>query len=121
MFDFFRDIALEMSGIDSKSAQEQREEKREEKRKNRFIFSKSAKGIVFIFGVFYLIVVWLNVSVMKQSGSFEIASLIRFAVLSICDIAAMVCLVIGKKKAEIIALVLIFLFLVGQYFSLILL
>lgn len=121
MFDFFRDIALEMSGIDSKSAQEQREEKKEEKRKNRFIFSRSVKVIVFVFGVLYLVVAGINVSIMKQSDSMEIASLIRFAVLTICDIAAMVCLVVGNKKAEIIALILILLFLVGQYFSVILL
>ena len=121
MFDFFRDIALEMSGIDSKAAKEEREEKREEKRKQRFIFSRSAKVITFVFGILYLIVAGLNIAMMKQSGTMEFVSIIRFSLLTICDIAAMVCLAIGKKKTEIAALILIFVFLIGQYFTVVLL
>lgn len=121
MFDFFRDIALEVGGIDSKAAKEERREKAENKRKERFIFSKTAKVVAFAFGVFYLLIAGLNVSMMKQTGNVDLVGIVRFSVLTICDIAAMICLAIGKKKTEIAALILIVLFIIGQYFSVILL
>lgn len=121
MFDFFKDIYYELNGIDSNSIQEERRKKREEKRKERFIFSKSAKVIVFIFGILYLIVGIINMTIMKENAAWNVVQIIRLMLLSICDIACLVCLSIGKKKTEIIALILIFVFIVVQYFTIILL
>lgn len=120
MLDFFRDIALEIGGIDSKSAKEQREEKRENKKKNRFIFSKSAKVFCFFFGIVYLFIAGLNIVQMKQTGSADLLEILRLVVLTALDIGTMVCLAIGKKKAEIVALILVVLFLVVQYYSMVL-
>ena len=53
MFDFFRDMVLELCGVDSENAEKQRKEKREAKRKDRFIFSQSVKVLVYVFGILY--------------------------------------------------------------------
>lgn len=117
MFDFFRDIILEASGIDPVAAAEVRSERKKAKKMERYIFSRGAKIIVFVFGVLYLVITWFSMKVMKDSGTLSALYLIRYIFLIACDIASLVCLAIGKKKAEVAALVLIVVFVVTQYFT----
>lgn len=117
MFDFFRDMILEASGIDSKAAAEERKERKEAAKKERFIFSKGAKVIVYVMGAIYLAVAWIGMAAMIQAGTMDAFRIIRFIFLVGCDIASIICLAIGKKKTEIAALILIILFVVSQYFS----
>lgn len=120
MFDFFRDMALELCGVNSKDAEQQRKEKQEAKRKDRFIFSQSVKVLVYIFGVLYLIVGATTISLAKVNGALNALMILRFIVLTLLDVSSLVCLATGKKKAEIGALVLIALFLLMQYFTMVL-
>lgn len=117
MFDFFRDIALELSGVDSKGAEQQRKDKLDEKRKDRFIFSKGAKVLVYIFGVLYLVAGATTISLAKTSGALNALMILRFIALTLLDVSSVVCLAIGKKKTEIVALILIVLFVLIQYFT----
>lgn len=121
MFDFFRDVILEASGIDSDAAAEERNAKREARKKDRFIFSVGAKVMAFILGIIYLIIAWFGIAAGAKSGSLDAFKIIRFVFLSGCDIACLVCLAVGKKKTEIAALILMILFVVGQYFTTLLL
>ena len=117
MFDFFRDIALELSGVDSKDAERQRKEKQEEKRKDRFIFSHGVKVLVYIFGVLYLITGATAITVAKTNGALNALMILRFIALTLLDVSSVVCLATGKKKAEIVALILIVMFVLIQYFT----
>ena len=114
MFDFFRDMALEARGLDSEAAEKERKEKREQKRKDRFVFSGSAKGIVFFFGILYFVVGGFQMSVIKGQENI-LFPVLKFLFLSAVDIAALVCLLLRKKKAEIAALVLVIIFFVVMY------
>lgn len=124
MFDFLRDIVLEAQGIDSIAAAKERSERREVKKalekKERFIFSKAVKVLVYIFGILYLIITGFGLLAMKEAGVLSIYHLFRSIFLVGCDITAIVCLAIGKKKAEIVALILILVFLITLYFTMLL-
>lgn len=111
MFDFFQDIILEASGIDSDKVRKEREEK---KCKDRFIFSGSAKRIVFFLGILYLVVGGFQMSVLKGQENI-LFPVLKFIFLSALDIAALVCLLLRKKKAEVVALVLAIIFFVVMY------
>ena len=115
MFDFFKDVYLEARGIDSDVAKAERDARLEEKKKSRFIFSKGGKLIVFAFGIFYLIVSALNISVLKSTGALTAGKILQIIFLSGCDIACLVCLLVGKKKTEIAALILVIVFVVAFY------
>lgn len=117
MFDFFRDMALELCGVDSENAEKQRKEKREAKRKDRFIFSQSVKVLVYVFGILYLIVGGFTISVAKTNGALNALMILRFVALTLLDVSSIVCLATGKKKAEIVALILIIFFVLIQYFT----
>ena len=114
MFDFFRDIALEASGIDSEAAEKERMKKKKIKRDNRFIFSKSVKIIVFIFGILYLILGAMSMATIGQQTN-VVFKIVKFVFLSAVDISALVCLLTRKKKAEIAALVLVIIFMIVMY------
>ena len=123
MFDFFKDMALELSGTDSDLVREKEKEKLEERRKTKFIFSKTTKVVVYVLGVLYLIMGGFGIYVSLQVGKsaqdvtagLSILQCVKYGFLSLIDIAAMGCLFSGKRKAEIAALVLIVAFVVLMY------
>lgn len=121
MFDFFRDIYLELNGVDSDAAEKERQAKKEQKRKERFIFSGSAKVVAFILGILYLLLAGSSLSLLIESGSLDVFKIIRYVFLILCDIAALVCLAIKKKKTELAALIVMIIFILVQYFTMILL
>lgn len=117
MFDFFKEIYLEAKGVDVKALNDEKKREREEKKKNKLIFSTSTKIIIYVFGILYLFVAGVSIVLLKESGSLDLYNVIRFIFISLCDIAALICLAVGKKKTEIAALILIVLFMITQYFS----
>jgi|GEM_PF-6854192 len=120
MFDFFRDIKNEMSGIDVEVAAEERKEKIEKKKQSYFIFSTKMKIIIFTMAVIYLIFSGINIAVvLKLNGEFYL--LIKYIFLAALAIGICICLIIKKKNSEIMAIIGIFLFIVLNYFSLFLL
>ena len=119
MFDFFKDLYYELNGIDSNAVAEERKNKLIEKRKNRFIFSTKAKIIVVVFGILYLVIMGLNVAGLKETGGLSVGFVLRTLLLVAVDISCLVCLLIGKKKMEIAALILIIVFVITQYLTII--
>lgn len=109
MFDFFRDLYLEKSGLDLEKVNEERKKKAEEERKNRYIFSAKAKRIIIIFGMLYLIISFVGMFLLVRSGNIGVMFL-KFIVLSTIDICGIVNLFINKNKNEIVALVCLILF-----------
>ena len=120
VFDFFRDMALELSGVDSEKAEREREEKRKIKKKNQFIFSAKSKIIIYAFGILYLVIGGINMTHLR--GQERIAALIlKFVFLSAVDIAGLICLTMRKRKTEIAALILIIIFVIVMYITTLLL
>lgn len=117
MFDFLKDIILEVNGIDSEAVKEEEKIAQEKKKKDRFIFSKKMKIFIFIFGIIYLLLAGFNIATIKAVGGLNLYIGMRFIVLILMDVSCMVCLVIGKKQTEIAALILIIIFILTQYFS----
>jgi hypothetical protein len=111
MLDFFQDIVLEVRGIDS---EKERKEKKGKKCKDRFIFSESAKRIVFFFGILYFFVGGFQMSVLKGQKNI-VFPVMKIIFLSALDIAALVCLLLRKKKAEVAALIFVIIFFVVMY------
>lgn len=93
---------------------------RRRRRRETFIFSRGAKVMTFVLGVLYLLIAGFGILTMKEAGALTAYRMIRFVLLAGCDIASLVCLAIGKKKTEIAALILIVLFGVTQYFTVLL-
>ena len=116
MFDFFKDLYLELSGLDLEKVNEERKKKEEEKRKNRYIFSSGAKRTIIIFGLFYLIISYYGIYTLIKTRNINLL-LIKFIVLSVIDLCGIVNLYINKKKNEIIALICLIIFFVINVIS----
>ena len=115
MFDFFKEVYLEAKGVDVEALKAEKKKIKEEQKKNKFIFSRSSKIIIYVFGLVYLLIAGLNIFLMKDFGGANVYYIMRFLFLSICDIAVLVCLAIGKKQTEVAALILVVVFIITQY------
>ena len=111
MLDFFRDVVLDISGIDSQAIKQNRTNKTENKKK--YIFTKSTKGIIYFLGVLYLVSGGL--SILSSKGSVQIFAGIKFVFLSVIDLAALICISVRNKKTEIASLILIVVFIIIMY------
>lgn len=122
MFDWFRDMAMEITGRNSDDEKLKRKSKHEQERKNKIIFSKSTRRMVYILGFLYLIMggvsLYMTIQIESNAGtSMGIWKYIKYLVLSIIDIAAMICILKKKKKTEIAAFVLVIIFIIFMYIS----
>ena len=115
MFDFFKDIMLEMKGVDTEALHEEMIQEKEEKKKKYFILSKGIKGIIYAFGILYLILSLSSLILLKQSGRVEIYYMILTLISSSIVIACLICISVKNKKAEIAGLILIGIFFIIQY------
>lgn len=111
MLDFFRDIALEIVGIDSEKVRQDSRNKKENRKK--YIFSNGAKTTIYLMGITYLITGGLSVWSVRGKG--QIPDMVKFVFLFVIDIAALICLSVKNKKAEIISLILIVIFIIIMY------
>lgn len=118
MFDWFREMAEELGGIDSVSAKKERMEKKEEKKKNQFIFSSGMKILFIVLGVLYVIMAGSAIIALKGTPQ-ATPYILKYIVMSIIAILVVFALVFGKKKGEIVALVGAFIFVVGLFLSIV--
>ena len=118
MFEFFRDVLQEAKGIDTNTLKMIRAGEMEEKKaKNkRFIFSKRMKIVVYVLGALYLLT---SIPIMMMAGGVENVLLYTAVngTLVAVDIAVCVCLVVGKRKGEIAALIGVIVFFLLLYAS----
>ena len=75
------------------------------------------KVLVYIFGALYLVAGATTISLAKTSGALNALMILRFIALTLLDVSSVVCLTTGKKKAEIVALILIVMFVLILYFT----
>lgn len=120
MFDWFREMGEELSGIDSKLAKKERMEKREQKKLNRFIFSNGSKALVIALGVLYLILAGSMIIALKSTTG-AIPHIIKYLFMAVVDLVVIFALIFGKRKGEIVALVGSFIFVVCLFVSTVLL
>lgn len=116
MFDWFMDTAMELRGIDVNATKRAMEEKKRQERESRFIFSSKAKVITISMGCLYLLMTGSLLFATKGEGV-SLTYIIKSIFLSLIDIVAIVAILTGKKKGEIVALVLVFIFVVTLYLS----
>lgn len=119
MFDFFRYMADEFSGIDTETAykekREREEREREIEKENRIIFSKKAKKIIIGLAVFYLLLTFATVVALK--GFMTLPIVLFYIVKMMLAIGTIIALLIGKKKGETTALALIVAFFLIMFVS----
>ena len=65
MFDFFRDMYAELTGLDT---DKMREEKALRRRNNKFALSRSVKVTIRIVGIFYLFIAAINIIALFITG-----------------------------------------------------
>lgn len=119
MFDWFRDMAREAAGIDSEAVKKEILAKKEIDKSKRYIFSKKAKIIIVALGLFYVVMSGTTINVLKDiEGTLLI--IIKNIVMSILSILVIFALLFGKKKGEMVALIGIFLFVIGLFLSIVL-
>jgi len=116
MFEFFRDMAIDIMGGDSEEEARKRKEKREEEKANRIFLSKSTKRIAYVFGILYIVMGGISLFTSASlTGNLQIVPTVKFAILTLIDIAAMVCLAMMTKKTEIAAIILAVVFMAAMY------
>lgn len=116
VFDFFKDVYLEAQGIDSDEARKVREERKEIKKLGRYIFSKKMKISISFLAIIYLILVFITFKL--GVNSLSVMNVIKYIILSLISLSVVVLFLFKSKKTEIIALVLIIVFITGNYLSL---
>lgn len=119
MFDFFKEIYLEKSGIDIQKLKEEREEKKRKENESKYLFSKGMKIFTIILGIMYLLIAISEITVLINiSGS--IIYILKILFQSLIDVAIIVCLMLKKKKYEKVAIGLIVLFFIVGYMTIVL-
>lgn len=116
MFDIFRDIALELQGIDSEKAELEREKKRLEKRnrdkEEKVILPIWTKKFVSVIAIVYLLSCMGTLPIMFNTNIALLA--IRSVVQIVVAIAILILINIKNKKTEIASIVLIVIFFILQ-------
>lgn len=110
MFNFMKDIYLEMNGIDPEAA---RKEKSEEKTIDKVIFSFRSKVVIWIMGIIYLIITVPIIIFMIKTGIN--ISIFKYILLMVMDILILICISIKKKTSEVIALATIICFVIINF------
>src|SRR5665647_2215869 len=106
MFDFFKDAYAELNGLDVDRMKEERKIKRKQSR----LFSRRIKIIIGVVGVLYLVIAWMNISMLLKSGFSPL--ILKYVLLSILDISIIITMLIKNKETEIASIVGIVLFVI---------
>lgn len=119
MFDWFRDMAKEMAGIDSEAAKKELLEKKAIEKSNRYIFTKKAKTLVIALAVIYIFMSGSTIALLKDVDG-TLLLILKNIVMSILAIFIILSLIVGKKKGELAAVIGIFVFVVCLFLSVVL-
>lgn len=119
MFDWFKEMKLELGGIDSNAVKKERLEKAELKKLNRFIFSKGMKALIVALAVLYILISVSMIIALKSIGG-QVLQIAKYTAMSILAITVIFALVFGKRKGEMVALITSFIFVIGLFISIVL-
>lgn len=114
MFEFFKYAVDELNGIDHEKKKEEMKQKETEMDSKKILISRKFRNVVVVFGALYLIIAFLSVSLLKNTGH-GIESYFQYIILSAMDIGIVILLFMRKKAAEIVALVGIVLFVAVMF------
>lgn len=117
MFDWFIEMGLEMSGVDTVAAKKERMEKREQKKLNRYIFSYGMKVLIIAMGILYVAMAGSVIIMLRTLFLNATAQIVKYVLMSVDAIVVIFALLVGKKKGEIVALVGVFIFVVGLFLT----
>ena len=116
ILDLLRDMTLEMRGIDSHKAeierQKQKIEKKELEKKEKIILPKWVKNFIFIVSILYLISCVGTFPLMIKSGVLFL--IVRSVIQIVIAVSIMVLMKIKSKKAEVLGIGLVVIFLILQ-------
>lgn len=112
MFDYFRYIADELNGIDGERAAQIRKERAEKEKAETYIFSKKAKVLFAILGVFFLIVSIFTLAFYRETDCDRVIDVVLSILQGLLAAEVSICMMIKKDKAEVLGLVGIALFVV---------
>lgn len=103
MFDFFKDLYLEMNDFDMEKVREERQLKIEEEKAETIIFKKKTKLWLLGVGAFFILfsVVGILISIEKNN----IGGIIKSATILTIDLITMVCMMIKTKQTEVASLI----------------
>ncbi|MBE5877247.1 MAG: hypothetical protein E7290_10225 [Lachnospiraceae bacterium] len=115
MFDFFRDIALEVRGIDPRVAQLEKLQKKKDRDKDKYIFSYSVKRMIYFVAIAFLVIYIPMFPVVMTTST--LLYKIRLIAQVILAIGTMICISFKKRKkiGEKLAIAMIILFVILQY------
>lgn len=115
MLDFFRDSLLELQGIDSEKAKMERLMKKQQRneKKDKILIPLSIKKMIQALSAFYMVSCVSSMIILLQNGLNLL--LIKFILQILISSSLFVLMFFKTKKAEIISIVLIILFIVLQY------
>jgi uncharacterized integral membrane protein len=116
MLDFFRDLILEARGIDAKAAADERALKAEQRKIKKFIFSAKMKIFVLIGGILYLILTIITTIIIWGTENY-LMYVFKNIGMCLIDVFICGCIISGKKKAEIFALIGIIIFFALLFLS----
>lgn len=103
MFDFMKDIYLEMNGLDVAKAREERKVKLEKEKSETVIFNKKTKRFLLIAGVFFLLLSGGGLALSINRA--DVFGIVKNALLLVAVAVTMVCLIIKKRETEIASIV----------------
>lgn len=116
MFDFFRDMARELSGVRKPESPVEVPQKKKDRR-----IPKWAKALIITMGVVYLLMAVPQILIVTQLGleqAKKILAIVIYVVQALLDLTVIISLLIGKKKGEIVAIICGVVFILVMYVSL---
>ncbi len=114
MFDWFKDVVEELNGIDSSYEKEKKLSKVKKQNTKYYIFSKKIKALIISLGLIYLVMIAITIGIINDFYNYKIF-VVKSIALMIIDLITIGCISFGKKKGEIIALIGIIIFVLGQF------
>ena len=117
MLDWFREIAEELSGIDSSAAKKERVVKREQKKSNRFIYSPGMKIVTIFLSILYIVLAISMIRALREQPGDTTIQIVKYVLMSILASVVSFSLIFGRKKGEIVAIIGTYIFVVGLFLS----
>lgn len=102
MFEFFKYVGDEMRGVDHAEKVKKEQEARRDDRK--VILSKGVRTAIYIFGLLYLVIALLSVSLLKKNHA-GLDSYFMYPILSAVDLTVLIGVTLRTKKSEIAAII----------------
>lgn len=113
MFEFFKDVYAEINGLDSDKIREEKRNTKNQMVKEKKIFNRTTKIIITVVGVLYLVLSFINISVIIRNGFTPM--IVKYVLLSMLSIVVMIIIHFKKKEFQIASLIGIAVFIIVNF------